>query len=57
VAHFRGVELAGLLVVSDELFTLTWRHGWRDEHFRRGRQQAVSAALDALIEYERSVSA
>jgi uridine phosphorylase len=54
VARFRGVALAGLLVVSDELFTLTWRHGLRDEHFRRRRQQALGAALDALRGYEQS---
>ena len=55
VARYRGVALAGLLVVSDELFTLTWRHGLRDDHFRRRRQQAVTAALDTLVEYEKSV--
>jgi uridine phosphorylase len=55
VARYRGVALAGLLVVSDELFTLTWRHGLRDDHFRRSRHQAVTAALDALVEYEKSV--
>jgi uridine phosphorylase len=55
VARYRNVPLAGLLVVSDELFTLTWRHGLRDDHFRRRRQQAVSAALDALTEYEKAV--
>ncbi len=55
VARYRKVALAGLLVVSDELFTLTWRHGLREEHFRRSRQQAVTAALDALVEHEKSV--
>jgi uridine phosphorylase len=54
VARFRGVALAGLLVVSDELFTLTWRHGLRDDHFRRRRQQALRAALDALQRYEQT---
>jgi uridine phosphorylase len=52
VARFRGVALAGLLVVSDELFTLTWRHGLQDERFRCSRQGAVGAALDALAIYE-----
>jgi uridine phosphorylase len=56
VAQYRGVALAGLLVVSDELFTLTWRHGWRDERFQSRRPQAITAALDALIAYEKSVS-
>ncbi len=57
VARFRGVALAGLLIVSDELFTLTWRHGLRDNRFQRSRQQAVTAALDALIEFEKAISA
>jgi uridine phosphorylase len=57
VAKFREVALAGLLVVSDELFTLTWRHGLRDNRFRRRRKQAVRTALDALNEYETTVSA
>jgi uridine phosphorylase len=57
VARFRDVALAGLLVVSDELFNLTWRHGLRDNRFRRRRQMAVRAALDVLSEYEDLVPA
>lgn len=48
VASYRGVALAGLLVVSDELFTLTWRHGLREERFHRARRQAMTTALDVL---------
>jgi uridine phosphorylase len=55
VAQYRGVPLAGLLVVSDELFTLTWRHGLREDRFHRRRQQAITAALDALVAYDRFV--
>jgi uridine phosphorylase len=54
VARFRQVSLAGMLVVSDELFSLTWRHGMHDEHFRHRRQRALAAALDALRGYEQS---
>jgi uridine phosphorylase len=54
VSRYRGIDLAGLLVVSDELFTLTWRHGLRDEHFRLRRQQAVKVALDALLAYDKN---
>jgi uridine phosphorylase len=54
VARYRGIDLAGLLVVSDELFTLTWRHGLRDDHFRRRRQQAVTVALEVLSAYGKS---
>ncbi len=57
VARYRGVALAGLLVVSDELFNLTWRHGLRQENFCRSRREAVAAALDALAGYEKSVPA
>ena len=56
VAMYRGIALAGLLVVSDELFTLEWRHGLRDEHFHRNRRRALTPALDALAEYEKSGS-
>ena len=55
VARYRGVALAGLLVVSDELFTLTWRHGLRDDRFRHSRRQAITAVLDSLTGYEKSV--
>ncbi|MBF0526273.1 MAG: nucleoside phosphorylase [Deltaproteobacteria bacterium] len=34
VAVFRGVEAAGLLVVSDELSSLKWKHGFRDPVFK-----------------------
>ncbi len=48
VARYRGVALAGLLLVSDELFTLAWRHGLRDERFHEARRQAIRVALDVL---------
>ncbi len=48
VARFRGIALAGLLVVSDELFTLTWRHGLREEAFHRARRQGIEVALTVL---------
>ncbi len=40
VAGFRGVEAAALLVVSDDLSSLTWRPGFRDPGFTRGREGA-----------------
>jgi len=48
VARYRGVGLAGLLLVSDELFTMTWRHGLRDERFHAARRQALRLALEVL---------
>ena len=40
VGKFRGVEVGGILVVSDELSTLTWRPGFKDERFEKGRMAA-----------------
>ena len=37
VGKFRGVEVGGILVVSDELSSLTWRPGFKDERFEKGR--------------------
>jgi purine-nucleoside phosphorylase len=42
VARFRQVALAGILVVSDELSSLDWRPGFKDERFVQGRQTACS---------------
>jgi uridine phosphorylase len=43
VGRVRGVEVGGILVVSDELSTLTWRPGFKDEHFEKGRIAACEA--------------
>ena len=40
VAQFRRVALAGILVVSDELSSLNWRPGFKDERFGQGRRTA-----------------
>jgi purine-nucleoside phosphorylase len=44
VAAFRGAAAAALLVVSDELASLTWRPGFKSPRFAAGR----AAAADAL---------
>jgi len=41
VANHLGVDAAGILVVSDELFSLTWNPGFRKEAFKAGRARAV----------------
>ena len=41
VAAHLGVDAAGILVVSDELFTLTWNPGFRETAFTEGRKHAV----------------
>lgn len=38
VARFRGVEMAGLLVVSDDLSELNWEPGFKDNRFKSGRK-------------------
>jgi uridine phosphorylase len=48
VGQFRGVPVAGLLAVSDELFTLSWRPGHRSPHLRQAREAAAHASLAAL---------
>jgi uridine phosphorylase len=54
VGRFRQVPVAGLLVVSDELSSLTWRPGYRSERFRRGRDQAARLALAAAAQWQDS---
>jgi uridine phosphorylase len=46
VATYRDVRLAGLLIVSDELFTLKWRSGFRSPRFRTACYNAVQVVLD-----------
>jgi uridine phosphorylase len=45
VARFRGIRLGGLLVVSDELFSLAWRKGFSDKRF----QERVAIACDLML--------
>jgi purine-nucleoside phosphorylase len=40
VAKFRGVELGGILVVSDELSALKWRPGFKKKQFQQSRRKA-----------------
>jgi uridine phosphorylase len=52
VGRFRGVAVAALLVVSDELFTYTWQPAQGAPPFRRGRQAAFRLVLDAAAAAE-----
>lgn len=45
VGSFRLVDVACILVVSDELSTLTWRPGFKSSEFQKGR----TAALEGLF--------
>ena len=42
---FRFAAVAGLLVVSDDLSSLVWRHGFKDPRFARGREAACRVIL------------
>jgi uridine phosphorylase len=48
VAHFRSIQLAAVLAVSDELHDLTWRHGFKDQRFLNTREKLARIALEAL---------
>lgn len=48
VAAYRGVKLAGLLVVSDELFNLTWHAGFKNPVFKTKRELAAQTLLGLL---------
>jgi uridine phosphorylase len=41
VSAFRGIEAAALLIVSDDLSKMTWRHGFRDPKFLQARKQVI----------------
>ncbi|MFO7784791.1 MAG: nucleoside phosphorylase [Desulfatiglandales bacterium] len=48
VSAYRGVRLAGLLVVSDELSDLTWRPGFSDPRLREA-EEAVAEVLNEAV--------
>ena len=47
VGKFRNVQMGGILIVSDELSTLTWRPGFREQRFKESRE-AVAKTIKAL---------
>ena len=46
VGRFRGIAVAGLLVVSDELFTLQWHPARGSQPFRVARKAALRLVLE-----------
>lgn len=48
VSRFRGIELAVVLVVSDDLSGLKWVHGFREPVFREARLRAIKSTLTAI---------
>jgi uridine phosphorylase len=41
ISAFRWIEAAGLLIVSDDLSKMTWRHGFREPRFLQARKQVT----------------
>jgi uridine phosphorylase len=52
VGCFRGIAVAALLIVSDELFTCTWKAAQGSQSFRRARQAALRLVLNAAAAAE-----
>ncbi len=50
VAKFRGVDLGGILVVSDELSSLTWLPGFKHKKFMKGRETACRVIRELIFE-------
>ena len=46
VARFRKVKIASILVVSDELGSLTWKPGFKSNLFKTARKQVADLLLD-----------
>lgn len=44
-AGFRNIEAAGILIVSDEISTFTWKPGFRDERFLKSRDEMCEALI------------
>jgi uridine phosphorylase len=50
LAAYRSVELAGLLVVSDELFTLEWHSAFRTDRLKKRSKEAGRLILDLCVD-------
>ncbi len=53
VGIFRQIQLAALLVVSDELFTLTWNSGFSEPEFKKSTKQAGELLIDLVASLRR----
>lgn len=49
LAAYRSVEVAGLLIVSDELFSLEWHKGYLSEKLKKMTRQAGRLILDICM--------
>lgn len=48
VAAFLGMAAAGILVVSDELFSLSWKPGFKDSKFLTSRERVIEGLCAAV---------
>jgi uridine phosphorylase len=48
VSRFRGVDLAAVLIVSDDLSGLHWVHGFRNPAFHESRKRVIKSILDSI---------
>ena len=46
VGRYRGIQVGAVLVVSDELTTLTWKPGFKDDRFGRARRTLIEVIKD-----------
>ena len=49
VGKFRNVQMGGILVVSDELSTLTWQPGFREQRFKESRKTVVEVIKEIIL--------
>ena len=49
IAAFRGVELGGIFIVSDELWGKQWRPGFGSNIFKSVREQVIGGIIDFTI--------
>jgi purine-nucleoside phosphorylase len=55
VAHYRGCEVAALLLVSDECYHATWKPGFGVPRLRQACQDAVEVTVAAATRLASSV--
>jgi purine-nucleoside phosphorylase len=48
VAAFRKIRMAAALVVSDDLSSLKWVHGFGQSGFRRAREEMIESIVGAV---------
>lgn len=51
-AQFYALSLAALLIVSDELFTMQWRPGFKEKRFKQSRTAVCELLTDYVSETE-----